>query len=291
MLKHIFVYLCLAALFCCQTTLYGREKSDNLKPSWVTKSLPVSISGTYIFVRSHGTASTLAGAKQHAFVDMANRLEHERGLTVNTRVLESELFKMNEHETSTDYRKEVTVEVVEKGRKLEIVCRTIDDYWEKKDGEYHVDVLYTVTDKKAYVGSHNDDITLTTSYGAAGLLSIIPGAGQIYKGSVAKGSIILAGEVAAAGAILLCENTRAAYIKKMYEQPKHASEYNSLAEDWETGRNICIGAAAAIYVYNLVDAFVAKGARRVVVKPGRPTFQVSPYADHRSVGMGFTMKF
>ena len=113
MLKHIFVYVCLAALFCCQTTLYGREKSDNLKPSWVTKSLPASISGTYIFVRSHGTASTLAGAKQHAFVDMANRLEHERGLTVNTRVLESELFKMNEHETSTDYRKEVTVEVVE----------------------------------------------------------------------------------------------------------------------------------------------------------------------------------
>ena len=291
MLKRIFVFVCLTVLSGCQTNLYGREKSDPLKPAWVTRSLPGSVSGAYVFVRSHGTGSSLAGAKQQAFVDMANRLEHERGLTVNTKVLESELFKMNERETSSEYRKEVTVEVVEKGRKLEIVCRTIDDYWEKKDGEYHVDVLYTVTDKHACAISHNDDITLSTGYGAAGLLSIIPGAGQFYKGDILKGSLILGAEIVAAGGILLCENTRSSYVKKMYEQPKYAAEYNSLADTWETGRNICIGAAAAIYVYNLIDAFTAKGARRVIVKRGKASLQATPYVDYRSFGMGLTYKF
>ena len=77
----------------------------------------------------------------------------------------------------------------------------------------------------------------------------------------------------------------------MYEQPKYAAEYNSLADTWETGRNICIGAAAAIYVYNLIDAFTAKGARRVVVKRGRTSLQAAPYIDQRSFGMGLTYKF
>ena len=38
--------------------------------------------------------------------------------------------------------------------------------------------------------------------------------------------------------------------------------------NWAIGRNVCIGAAAALYAYNIVDAIVAPGARRVVVTPG-----------------------
>ena len=283
--------ICLTALLCCQTNIIAKSKSDNLCPQWMTRAVPESHSGTYIFVRAHGEGASLAGARQMAFVNMAQKLEQERGLTVNTSVLSKEKFTQTQSNTNSSYQQEITMEVTENGHRLEIVCREIDDYWEEVDGKYSVDILYTVTDKNAYGGSYDDQIKVTTSYGAAGFLSIVPSVAQFYKGSVVKGSLILAGEVAAAGGILLCENTRSLYVKKMHEQPKYAAEYNSLADTWETGRNICIGAAAAIYVYNLIDAFTAKGARRVVVKRGRTSLQAAPYIEQRSFGMGLTYKF
>jgi len=282
---------CVAVLMCCHTTLYAKEKSDKLKPKWVTHALPESKSGTYFFVKSMGMGATLAGAKQQAFVSMAQMLEQERGLTVNTSVQVMEKITQNQYEHNAEYTQEIEMEVIEKGHQLKIVCRVIDQYWIYDDGKYEVHVLYTVADKNRYGGSYDDKITLTSKYGAAGLLSVIPSVGQFYKGSYVKGGLILGGEIIAAGGIILCENTRASYIKKMHEQPKYAAEYNSLADSWETGRNICIGVAAAIYVYNLIDALVTPGARRVKVEPSRVTFAPVPYADNNSIGIGIAMKF
>ena len=282
---------CVAVLMCCHATLYAKEKSDKLKPKWVTHALPESKSGTYFFVKSMGMGATLAGAKQQAFVSMAQMLEQERGLTVNTSVQVMEKITQNQYEHNAEYTQEIEMEVIEKGHQLKIVCRVIDQYWIYDDGKYEVHVLYTVADKNRYGGSYDDKITLTSKYGAAGLLSVIPSVGQFYKGSYVKGGLILGGEIIAAGGIILCENTRASYIKKMHEQPKYAAEYNSLADSWETGRNICIGVAAAIYVYNLIDALVTPGARRVKVEPSRVTFAPVPYADNNSIGIGIAMKF
>lgn len=288
--SKIAVLTILSLMFCLSLPdIAYAEKSDRLKPKWLTQTLPESKSGTYMFVRSHGQGRTLAGAKQMAFVSMSQKLEVERGLTVTTDVKVSEELSYSGSSSGLDYRQEITLNVVESGRKLKIVCREIDDYWVLKGDVYEVDVLYTVTDKSSYGGSYDDEISITTRYGAAGFLSVIPGGGQFYKGSVAKGSLILAGSVAAAGGILLCENTRASYIKKMIEQPKYAAEYNALADRWETGRNVCIGAAAAIYAYNLIDAFLSDGAKRVVVRSNK--VKVTPYADSRSMGVSLAFNF
>lgn len=283
---------CVAVLMCCHTTLYAKEKSDKLKPKWVTHALPESKSGTYFFVRATGIAATLEGAKQQALVSMAQKLEQERGLTVNTSVFVKAKTTQNQYGRNAEYTKETEMEVIEKGHQLKIVCREIDDYWVYDDGIYTVHVLYTVANKNIYGGSYDDNIMVTTKYGAApGFMSLIPSVGQFYKGSYVKGGLILGGEILAAGGIILCENTRASYVKKMYEQPKYAAEYNSLADSWETGRNICIGVAAAIYVYNLIDAFVAPGAKRVVVKSRPVTFAAAPYVDNQTIGMGLAIKF
>ena len=42
--------------------------------------------------------------------------------------------------------------------------------------------------------------------------------------------------------------------------------YSTKADHFATARNICIGAAAALYVYNLIDAIAAPGARRIAVR-------------------------
>jgi len=289
---HTVTGLCLICLLLCQINSFAQDRSERIKPKWVTQTLPESKSGSYIFVRGLGEGATLQGAKQQAFISMSQMLEIERGLTVNTSVQVREQLSQTQTTTDTEYQQEIVLDVTEKGRQLKIVCREIDEYWELADGKYLVNVLYTVSDRNARGGSYDDKITVTAKYGAAaGLLSIVPGVGQFYKGSIAKGSLILGGEILAAGGIILCENTRAAYIKKMKEQPKHASEYNSLANRWEIGRNISIGVAAAIYITNLIDAFATIGAKHIVVQQGRATLSAAPYVDSRSAGVGFALKF
>ena len=283
--------LSIVFLFVIGTCLSAGNKSDKLKPSWLTRGLPESKSGTYIFVRSHGQGPSLSSAKQMAFVAMSQKLELERGLTINTSVQTRERLYQNRKESGNQYEQEIVLEVTEKGRRIDIVCREIDDYWTESNNLYEVDVLFTVADKNKNGGSFDDTITVTSRYGASGLLSIMPSVGQFYKGSIVKGSMILAGELLSIGGIIICENTRASYLKKMVEQPKHASEYNSLANTWETGRNICIGAAAAVFVYNMIDAVVSPGAKRVIVRKNSANLSVIPYADNYSLGMSIAYKF
>ena len=292
MKTHMISFMfCLVALLYSPTNLCAGNKSDKLRPKWITHTLPESKSGTYIFVRGHGEANTLAGAKQQAFVAMSQMLEVERGLTVNTSVQIREKLSQTQSSTNTDYQQEIILDVTEKGHQLKIICREIDEYWEYSKGKYVVDVLYTVANKNTYRGSYDDKIMVTSKYGVAGLLSVIPGLGQLHKGSITKGCFILGGEILAAGGIILCENTRASYIKKMKEQPQHATEYNSRVDSWETGRNICIGAVAAIYVYNIIDAFASTGAKRIVVEKGKATLSAIPFVDNQSVGIGLALKF
>ena len=269
------------------------EKSHPYKPKWVTHKLPESKSGTYTFINAYGEGVSLDVARQKALVNLTTRLEVERGIKVNT-VLNSKMterFSSVQRDNYYSETNELDMVVEEKGKQLDIVCRVIDEYWEKEKSIYKIHILYTVADKNIYGGSYDDEITVTAKYGAAGLLSVIPGVGQFYKGTNAKGIAIVAGEVAAVTGILLCENTSASYRKKMFEQPKYASIYNSRMDTWETARNLCIGVAGAIYVVNLIDALATKGAKRVIVKNDQVNISLHPYADAHTSGIGMALTF
>ena len=76
----------------------------------------------------------------------------------------------------------------------------------------------------------------------------------------------------------------------MNEQPKFFQTYNTKADNCENARNIYIGAAAALYVYNLIDAIVAPGAKRVIVKKNRyPVIQ--PVASNDFSGVSLSWRF
>ena len=289
-MRRIFALLLLCSMVCGVQSLSAATKSDKLKPKWLTHTLPESKSVDYFFVMGYGVGSSIDAARQSAFIHLSRKLEDEHGMVINS------YYKQHTHSVATvDEIKgsrvsDVTIVAEEKGHKIDIGCRIIDEYWQSKGIQYEMYVLYAVS--RGYRGaSYSDDIVVTTKYPGAGFLSIVPSVAQFYKGSTMKGGLILGGEILAAGAIILCENTRASYVKKMQEQPKYAQEYNSRADSWETGRNICIGAAAAIYIYNLIDGFVANGAKRVVVKERKVYVSAMPYADTHSVGMSIALNF
>ena len=123
-------------------------------------------------------------------------------------------------------------------------------------------------------------------------MSLIPGVGQLYKGSKLKGGLILGGTVACAGMIIASENMRSSYIKKMQEKPVHKAFYNDKADLWCNVRNGFIGATAALYVYNLIDAAVAPGRRRVIVKEGNSIyFSFFPSWNQNMTGLSLVMNF
>ena len=125
--------------------------------------------------------------------------------------------------------------------------------------------------------------------GVAGVLSIIPGMGQFYKGSVTKGTVFLGLTAAAVAGVIVCESTRSSYKNKAIEQPKYTKDYSTKADNWETARNICIGVGGAIWVWNIIDAFTTKSAKRKIVTSQNSSLSFQPFATPNAAGQGLDM--
>ena len=155
----------------------------------------------------------------------------------------------------------------------EFVSKFIDDYWEYilyPDGSrgYIYYALFAVSKGGM---PHFDDISFSTQYGSHGLWRsmIVPGWGQFYKGSKTKGAVFLGGTAALAGTTVYFQSRiiNSRNLAAQTYNPEHLRIYSRRISNFSTARNVCIGATAALYVWNLVDAVVAPGARRIVVKP------------------------
>lgn len=148
----------------------------------------------------------------------------------------------------------------------------IDDHWEyvhldggRKEIQYYA--LFAVSENKDDMPSF-DRFEITRNYGCLPvLMSIIPGAGQLYKGQKVKGFCMMGGAVLGAGSIILCENRRAYYRTRIVEQPKFARHYSQKSDNWQTGRNISVGIAGALVAWSVIDAAFAPGCTRIKISP------------------------
>lgn len=235
------------------------------KPAWVGNT-PKELNYTYKFVEVTSEGSTLESARAEAKDLLADNTQLQEGVRVYRKTHEHtdiDKQRVNGGKLSESVHKTIAIDLTIDGERFDLQAVRVDEYSERRNGIYVLHTLYMVALCEDPVF---DRTYLTTKYGAAPvLMSVIPGLGQWYKGSKGKGIALFASEAVAVGGILVCENQRASYVKKMKEQPKFLKEYNRKADNWETGRNICIGVAAGVWIYNIVDAAVAKGARRVVV--------------------------
>ena len=100
------------------------------------------------------------------------------------------------------------------------------------------------------------------------MLSIIPGGGQFYKQQYVRGALFLGSEVLAVGSIIFFQN-RYNYDMKCSKETSILDleiEYNKMAQQQAMYRNIAIGAATAIWVWNLLDAALTTGRPHYVNK-------------------------
>lgn len=169
-----------------------------------------------------------------------------------------------------------------------VKSRIIDEYIEHTSNGYTVHQLVQTAKNPVF---DFENVELTNKYKFSPM-SFVPGMAQIHKGSAVKGGIIITAQVASIAGIIICENMRASYHKKAIEQPKFAKEYTSKARDWSVGRNYSIGAAACIYVYNFIDAVVAKGKIRAVMTNEKGSgLSIVPIVNQESSGLALTYSF
>lgn len=272
---------------CCAINLLAQ------KPKWVGNT-PQAGNATYKFVEIISYGTSIEAARQGALNTLAHDQQLNNAVRVNieTGMLTHIDQRVVKGELQDNSYEQMDVKVQIAGEEYQLQALRVDEYLAKADkGNLELHTLYMValTDRPQF-----DTPTLSTRYGAAPVaMSIIPGVGQWYKGSKVKGVSIFAAEALSVGAIILCENQRASYVKKATENPRQAKEYGNMADNWATGRNISIGIAAGVWVYNIIDAAVSRGARRVILK-NRPTthMTLAPFVVPKSgAGVSLTYNF
>lgn len=294
-MKYIIIVWVLMAYNICQVGAKIISRSEKT-PEWVRKGEAglnaCRSNDTYYFKIIRNSGAVLEELKKQKlgalsiFIGQYNQISGQAETSIQ------EVFGTQERQNRQSY----ALKYVNDSHTDVFYARLVDEYWEyvsypEGTNGYEYYALFAVS-RKASTPVF-DDISFSTNYGMQGFTrSLIPGWGQMYKGSMAKGLCILSGEVVCIAGIIVSESLRSSYVKKMKEQPKFAKDYNTKADNWENGRNICIGAAAALYVYNLIDAIAAKGAKRVVVKQaGKPSFSLSPAIIDDGCGLKFAYRF
>lgn len=246
--------------------------SDRYKPQWMHR-LPVPSNPTFIYTVGFAAAPTLAEARDAAFAELLVQAGMEKGMTVTANYESSETERQVWHDDRRSEFVESTFRVnsTVKGRETTLHGMKIDEYWVRgADGGIRLSTLYARS--QLDVQPRFDPVEITSRYGARGLWrsAIVPGWGQFHKGANLKGGLILGGCAALVAGIVFTESQRSDYARKIPLTHDAALKraYATERDHFAAGRNICIGAAAALYVYNLIDAVAAPGARRVVVRRG-----------------------
>lgn len=179
-----------------------------------------------------------------------------------------------------------------------VYAQLVDDWMHLEEGEseswgFNLHQLYAVSDRDAV--PQFDNFTVSERYGVAPvLMSLVPGLGQIYKGQKVKGYTILGAEAVLVGGIIYGELERARYVR-LGKEEGNATSYNSKAATFRQLRNVCIVAGSALYLYNIIDAAVAKGARRVTVQRRNNSTAEVAFAPvvtaHGEIGAGMSVRF
>ena len=273
-MKRLLLY---SILVFAQLCAFAKTTSGECPP-WVNGDYPPKSNDTYYFMVTDGTGKTLNEARADADLGIVGSLMRAAGVTVSGSQIERMLHE--ERGTEIDERVTSQYEYNFELDRVHMAFKAVDTYWVKNGNTYNCKVLYEVAENPSRVTY--DPVEYTTKYGARGLWRsmIIPGWGQMYKKSYAKGVIILALEAGALSTALVFNNQHSSYINKSKAttDPAAIKFYQNKANKARNMSSAFFIGAGAIYIYNIVDAIMAKGKMRYV-KPNGQGFSFSPYFD------------
>lgn len=275
MLRNCFFVVMLLSL--CHFGLYAQSnKSDKYKPQWV-RHTPKAINGTYMYQIQTTYCNNIKDGRVSTFLDVLRYLGSSDGLIAKLKA-EPKIINNVANGVFVDESYSINDSLSLEFNKIKMYYKPIDEYWEYKNGSYILKTLYaTSTSQNQPVFAEE---RFTQRYGAAGLWRsmIIPGWGQFHKGAYLKGGLILGGTAALTVGIIFTEGQRADYAKRMKQthDVNSIKAYQTKQDNFATARNICIGAAGALYLYNIIDAIASPGAKKIIIRGKRTKYAFMP---------------
>lgn len=266
------ILLLFSLLLSTEISIYAQkviDRSERLTPRWVKSTSELHRSNpSYEFWMIDNEDPSLINMKNGRLAYLGSFLKSVNNITG---IIDQDTDLLNsEGNVSSQTRHRMSFQTNNKVYEFE--CVLIDDYWERLESPggnryYRYYTLYAVSDSETKADF--DKFSATKFYGGHGLWRslLVPGWGQMYKGDFLKGGLILGSCAALAAGIIFTECQRVDYMRKisMTHNVSHIQTYSMKADHFATARNICIGTAAALYLYNLIDAIVAPGAKRIIV--------------------------
>lgn len=285
-MKNYFLLL-INVIFAVQ--IYGQQKSNAQCPDWVSGTMPRQNNFTYYFKTTIGEGNNLTDARYNAIVVLISDLMKTQGVIVSGKEIEKIIATDSNNEYSETTQRNYTYKM--KYGEHRIAFEIADEYYQSTDNKYFYYLLFEVAKDPNHVTFER--INYSQYYGFSSLWrsTITPGWGQMYKKQTAKGITILCTEICAIAGIIVTQNLSTNYRNKA----KNSSEiellrsYQNKSHTWENARNGCIVAASAIYVYNLIDAIVSKGAKRQIKKHD---LAIMPYWNQENqCGLALSLNF
>ena len=273
------------------------------RPDWLFE-IPQATSSTYLYVVEHAEAETEREALNLAIARVFQTTANRIGQFISTDQINNAL------QSGSDY------EVI--GRKMKVPVHKACDFSVKSGSKWVVYVLcqvakagnitpefdfvhannmcsnHTIYDKKLYdYNQQVAEIKAKQQKEKNALLgySFVPGMAQIKKGSIAKGSCFIAGEVAFIGGIVVTECLRQNYARQitMTHNTTLKQRYAANANACAITRNVCVAGAVALYVWNVIDGIVAKDYRQINI--GATKLDFMPYAAQYEGGLALSLTF
>lgn len=234
--------------------LMGLTSIAQEKPGWIYNK-PKPENNTYLYDMEWGMGKTVKEAENEAFAKVFRYAAMQVGQPFESNEINKAL------QNGTDYN------VI--ASQYNIPINKVCEYTEKSDGEWTVYLLCQVA-AKGNITVMWGDFNQCDRQGVDGMAvlksALVPGLGQFHKGQTGKGIGFLVGEAVSIGGIVAGQSMRHTYINKM-NSTNNASlkkQYADRANMFTTVRNISVGATAAVYVWNVLDAIISRGSNHSV---------------------------
>ncbi|GHV48905.1 hypothetical protein FACS1894181_06010 [Bacteroidia bacterium] len=246
-------------------------------PPWMRGNMPKRGNDSYYFKVIYSEGSSMNEARRNAVAGLIMELSYGQGVSIKGKDILNSIASTNNgkyrEQASQSSTYNINIGTFEASFTIVDICPAGKGYC----------ALFEVANDPDWVQFEN--VEYTTSYGAGPffLSMVVPGLGQISKGSTGKGLTFLTFEALCAGGAFFCYSQAVDYQKKVLGEtdPGKRKEYKDTYTNYRYGYYGSLGLAGFIYLYNVIDAASAKGAKRY------KKVKVAPYSGYFGYNQGY----
>lgn len=255
----LFIVVCISA-FSPKLLQAQKSPSRTEKQPWLTGNLPPT-NGSYRYLVAHGEGKSIGASREDARLFLLIELGFSKGVQVQSKrniQMESEDKFSNGNTIYDETTKHIDSYKIE-GNGYRMSFAAVDEYYERNRDTYQIWVLYQVAEKE--FTPVLPEYTNSYGFGAVWRSAIVPGWGQFYKKQSGKGLSFLATKSVLIGTAIYSDMQYTSNVRRSRETTNLTviKEYRNRADQWQLRRNIAIGATVGVYVWNVLDAALAKG--------------------------------